>query len=108
MLFVSAPAQAAELVVNGGFESGGFGASWVHGAYQARDYDPAYADHLVLLEQPYSDNYSPLLGFKYTRPRRYAAGFMYCDVTIPANISDAIALHCLPCHLVLADCPVLL
>ena len=83
--------RAGELVDGGGFESGGFAASWVHGGgnYFGRT-NPAWADHDVVLDLPFSGNYSALLGFKYTEQRRNRFGFMYQDVTIPSNISSAV------------------
>jgi hypothetical protein len=89
LLLAAAPAQAAELVVNGDLETGDFGPTWVHGAYRGNDFNPDYADHIVLLDQPYSGNYSALLGFKHTGPRKDTAAFMYCDITIPTNVSEA-------------------
>lgn len=89
LLLAPLPIRAAELVVNGGLETGDFGTAWVHGAYRGNDYNPDYADHIVLPGETYSGNYSALLGFKYTAPRRNSTGFMYCDVTIPAGISGA-------------------
>jgi len=84
-------AGAGELVDGGGFESGGFAAAWVHsgGNYFGRT-NPAWADHDVVLDLPFSGNYSALLGFKYTEQRRNRFGFMYQDVTIPSNISSAV------------------
>jgi uncharacterized repeat protein (TIGR01451 family) len=89
LLLTSLPAQAAELIINGGFETGGFGATWVHGARRGNDYNPAYADHVINPDEPYSGNFSVLLGFKHTEPRRNATAFIYHDVTIPSNISEA-------------------
>ncbi len=82
-------ASAGEVVVNGGFETGDFGPSWIHGAYRGGTSNPANADHIVVLDLPYSGNYSALLGFKYTVQRRNWHAYMYQDVTIPANISRA-------------------
>ena len=83
-------AQAGEAVVNGTFESGSFGGSWVHnGANSAGSTNPSWADHTVALDMPYGGSYSALLGFKYTTQRANRNGFMYQTVTIPADISSA-------------------
>jgi uncharacterized repeat protein (TIGR01451 family) len=84
-----APSFAGETVTNGDFETGDFGAEWVHGAYRGNNNNPANADHVVVLDLPYSGNYSALLGFKYTDQRRDWHAYMYQDVTVPANISRA-------------------
>lgn len=82
--------SAAELVVNGGFEAGDFSGGWVDGAGNVMGpLNPSWADHAVLLEMPYSGNYSALLGFKYTEPQQHRYGFMYYDVAIPSDISSA-------------------
>ncbi|MFQ5510228.1 MAG: hypothetical protein ACE5EO_00110 [Candidatus Krumholzibacteriia bacterium] len=86
---VGGPALAAELVINGTFETGDFGASWVHGAFRGANTNPNNADHVVVPDLPYAGSYSALLGFKYTPQRRDAAGYMYQEVTIPGNISSA-------------------
>jgi uncharacterized repeat protein (TIGR01451 family) len=83
------PVGAGEVVTNGGFESGDFGPTWVHGAYFGGTNNPNNADHVVVLDLPYSGNYSALLGFKYTPQLRNWHAFMYQDVTIPPNISSA-------------------
>jgi uncharacterized repeat protein (TIGR01451 family) len=83
------PTLAGEVVVNGGFEDGDFGSAWVHGAYQGGNNNPNNADHIVVLDLPYSGNYSALLGFKYTPQLRDWHAYMYQDVVIPANISRA-------------------
>ncbi len=83
-------ASAGELIVNGSFETGSFNGGWVHGAGNTSgQYNPAWADHAVVLDCPYSGNYSALLGFKYTTQAAGRFGFMYQDVTIPSNISKA-------------------
>lgn len=87
---VSHKATAGELIQNGGFEAGDFGSAWVHGAGNLFGlYNPAWADHVVVLDLPYSGSYSALLGFKYTAQRRNRFGFMYQDVAIPSNVSSA-------------------
>ncbi len=83
------PARAGELIVNGGFETGSFGASWVNGARINNAQNTNAADHLVTLDLPYSGSYSALLGFKYVTQVTSAYGYMYQDVTIPAGISRA-------------------
>jgi uncharacterized repeat protein (TIGR01451 family) len=84
----SAP-RAGELVQNGGFETGGF-TGWIHGAGNTSgNTNPSWADHLVVLDCPFSGSYSALLGFKYTNPRANRFGYMYQDVSIPSNISRA-------------------
>lgn len=89
-LIASGPAEAAELVLGGGFESGGFDAAWTHGAANVSGpTNPTWADHLVTLDLPYSGNYSALLGFKYARPQRRRYGFMEQDVAIPALVTGA-------------------
>ncbi|HXV15066.1 MAG TPA: hypothetical protein VEC56_12740 [Candidatus Krumholzibacteria bacterium] len=82
-------ARAGELIVNGGFEAGGFGTSWVHGARQGNTQNPALADHVVALDLPYAGNYSALLGFKYVTQGTNRYGYMYQDVAIPAGVSAA-------------------
>jgi len=82
-------ALAGELVVNGGFETGSF-TGWTHGAGRLPNTNNStYADHAVLLDLPFSGNYSALLGFKYTVQARNRYGYMYQDVAIPTNISQA-------------------
>jgi uncharacterized repeat protein (TIGR01451 family) len=89
-MFMPHSATAAELVVNGGFESGDFSGGWVDGAGSAMGpLNPNWADHLVSLDMPATGNYSALLGFKYTEPQRHRYGFMYYDVTIPTGVSSA-------------------
>ncbi|MEJ2721784.1 MAG: hypothetical protein P8181_11700 [bacterium] len=82
-------ANAGELIQNGGFETGDFGPYWVHGAYRGTNYNPIFADHLVVPDLPHTGSYSARLGFKYSRERKSAVGYMYQDVTIPLNISSA-------------------
>jgi uncharacterized repeat protein (TIGR01451 family) len=43
----------------------------------------------VVLDLPFTGNYSALLGFKYTHPQRRRYAYMYHDITIPANVSAA-------------------
>lgn len=83
------PAFAGELVVNGGFETGTFGASWINGARLVNTNNPNAADHVVTLDLPYTGNYSALLGFKYVTQQTSSYGWMYQDVTLPAGISRA-------------------
>lgn len=89
VVFPAGTATAGELVKNGSFETGDFGPYWVHGAYRKNTYNPMFADHVVAPDMPFSGNYSARLGFKYSRERRSAVGYMYQDVTIPVNISSA-------------------
>jgi uncharacterized repeat protein (TIGR01451 family) len=89
VLLAAAFVHAGELVQNGSFETGSFGTYWTHGAYRGSVYNPALADHIVVPDLPYTGSYSARLGFKYSRERRSAVGFMYQDVAIPANISSA-------------------
>ena len=90
-LIAPRPAAAAELVLNGGFESGGFSGGWVDGAGSVTGpLNPNWADHLVSLDMPATGNYSALLGFKYTEPQQHRYGFMYYDVTIPSGVSSAV------------------
>jgi uncharacterized repeat protein (TIGR01451 family) len=89
-LLQAVPAAAGELVVNGGFETGDFSGGWVDGAGSViGPLNPNWADHLVSLDMPLNGNYSALLGFKYTNPQQHRYGFMYYEVTIPADISRA-------------------
>ncbi|MDH4038713.1 MAG: NEW3 domain-containing protein [Candidatus Krumholzibacteria bacterium] len=88
-LAVPAGAFAGELVVNGGFETGSFGSSWVHGAFRGGNTNPNLADHVVAPDMPYSGNYSALLGFKYTTQTTNAYAYMYQTVAIPAGVSRA-------------------
>ena len=82
--------RGAEAMVNGTFETGSFGASWVHGAANAGGgSNPGWADHLVSLDLPYGGGYSALLGFKYTTPRSNRYGFMYQTVAVPPDVSSA-------------------
>ncbi len=86
----AACACAGEIVSGGDFETGNFMGQWVHGAGNfTGGSNPAWADHAVVLDMPYGGNYSALLGFKYARQRRNRFGFMYQDVTIPADVSSA-------------------
>lgn len=39
--------HAGELVVNGSFDSGSFGAAWVHGAFRGSSNNSNLADHVV-------------------------------------------------------------
>jgi uncharacterized repeat protein (TIGR01451 family) len=89
VLLAAAFASAGELVQNGSFETGDFGPYWVHGAYRGSVYNPSLADHIVVPDLPYTGSYSARLGFKFSRERKSAVGFMYQDVAIPANISSA-------------------
>lgn len=90
LLFLAAGARAGELVKNGGFETGSFGTSWINGAGQLPNTQNAtYADHAVVLDLPFSGNYSALLGFKYTAQRASRYGYMYQDMAIPSNVSRA-------------------
>jgi uncharacterized repeat protein (TIGR01451 family) len=84
-------ARAGELVKNGGFETGSFSGGWVDGAGQlsSGQTNPAWADHLVALDLPFSGDYSALIGFKYAQIRGNRFGFIYQDVAIPANVSRA-------------------
>ncbi|MBU8921694.1 MAG: DUF11 domain-containing protein [Bacteroidales bacterium] len=82
--------SAGELIVGGTFETGSFTSEWVHsGGNNNGGTNDSWADHMVALDLPYAGNYSALLGFKYTTQRRNRHGFMYHDVTIPANVSAA-------------------
>lgn len=87
-LAAAAP-HAGELVVNGGFETGTFGTSWVHGAFRGTTNNPAFADHSVEPDMPYTGNYSALLGFKYVAQVTSTSAYMYQTVTIPAGVSSA-------------------
>ncbi|MCX5754065.1 MAG: hypothetical protein NTW97_10570 [Candidatus Krumholzibacteria bacterium] len=81
--------RAGEVVQNGGFESGSF-TGWTHGAGNTGgQYNNAWADHAVVLDNPFAGSYSALLGFKYTAQRANRFGYMYQDVAIPTNISRA-------------------
>lgn len=80
------PSLAGEVVVNGGFETGDFGPAWVHGANRGGNNNPNNADHVVVLDLPYSGSYCALLGFKYTPQRRNWHAYMYQDVAIPPNV----------------------
>jgi len=84
------PADSGERLSGGGFESGSFSAGWVHNAGNlSGNTNPSWADHIVVPDLPYSGNYSALLGFKYTEERRNRKGYMYQDITVPADISSA-------------------
>ncbi len=89
VLAFPAAALAGELVQNGSFETGSFGVYWVHGAYRGNQFNPDLADHVVVPDLPFTGSYSARLGFKFSKERKSAAGFMYQDVAIPANISSA-------------------
>ena len=89
LVLLSDIAFAGELIQNGSFETGDFGPYWVHGAFRGTNFNPALADHLVVPDMPYTGSFSARLGFKYSRERKSAVGFMYQDVTIPADISVA-------------------
>jgi uncharacterized repeat protein (TIGR01451 family) len=81
--------RAGEIVVNGGLETGSF-TGWTHGAGNTSgQYNAAWADHAVVLDDPFAGSYSALLGFKYTAQRANRFGYMYQDVAIPTNISRA-------------------
>ncbi|MCK4539452.1 MAG: hypothetical protein KAV42_11705, partial [Candidatus Krumholzibacteria bacterium] len=83
--------SAGELIMGGLFESGGFTSEWTHsGANSLGATNDNWADHAVVLDLPYSGNYSALLGFKYTTQRKNRHGFMYQDITIPADVSSAL------------------
>lgn len=81
--------RAGEIVVNGSFEAGEFGSSWVHGAFRKKNQNPDLADHIVVPDLPYAGNYSALIGFKYSGQGN-ATAYMYQDVVVPANISSAV------------------
>ncbi|MCK4548790.1 MAG: hypothetical protein KAU49_01425, partial [Candidatus Krumholzibacteria bacterium] len=84
-------AGAGETVIEGGFEGGSFGGSWVHGAASVGGtQNPAWADHAVVLDMPYTGTWSALLGYKYAPVRKNRYGYMYQDVTIPAGVSSAV------------------
>jgi hypothetical protein len=91
VLSVLLPSAAAggELIVNGSFDTGAFGPAWVHGAYRGGNTNPGLADHVVVPDLPFSGNYSALVGFKYATQTTNAYGYIYQQVTIPANISGA-------------------
>ncbi len=84
-------ANAGELVQNGGFETGSFSGGWVHGAGSivGGSTDQSFADHIVVLDLPRSGDYSALIGFKYAQPRANYYGYIYQDVAIPTNFSQA-------------------
>jgi uncharacterized repeat protein (TIGR01451 family) len=82
-------AIAGDLVVNGGFESGDFGPAWVHGAIHRNSEQPDKADHAVVLDLPYTGNYSALIGFKHIKQIQVTLAYMCQDVSIPSNISHA-------------------
>jgi len=83
-------AYAGELIINGGFETGGFGPAWQHGAYRGGNTNPNLADHIVAADLPYAGSYSALLGFKYTTQRRNTYGWMSQNVALPAGLSSAV------------------
>jgi uncharacterized repeat protein (TIGR01451 family) len=84
-----AAARAGEIVVNGAFEAGSF-TGWTHGAGSTSGgSNSGWADHAVVLDNPFAGSYSALLGFKYTAQRANRFGYMYQDVAIPTNISRA-------------------
>ena len=81
--------RAGELVQNGTFETGSF-TGWTNGAGNTGgQYNNAWADHAVVLDNPFAGSYSALLGFKYVAQRANRFGYMYQDVAIPTNISRA-------------------
>ncbi len=83
-------AGAGETVIEGGFEGGSFGGSWVHGASAiGGPENSSWADHAVVLDMPYTGTWSALLGYKYAPVRKDRYGYMYQEVTIPADISSA-------------------
>ncbi|MDD4856525.1 MAG: NEW3 domain-containing protein [Candidatus Krumholzibacteria bacterium] len=92
LIFASWPfgdSRAGELVQNGGFEAGAF-TGWVNGAGNTSgQYNSSWADHTVVLDCPFAGSYSALLGFKYTAQRANRFGYMYQDVSVPTNISQA-------------------
>ncbi|UCF04555.1 MAG: hypothetical protein JSV33_11555 [bacterium] len=89
-LCIVVDAHAGELVQDGGFEIGDFHPAWVHGAMNLSGQSQAdWADHAVVLDLPFTGNYSALLGFKYTQPQQRRFAFMYHDITIPTNVSAA-------------------
>ena len=93
ILLAAAAVCGGELIEGGDFETGGFGAAWVHGAGSiSGPLNPDWADHMVVLDLPHGGNYSALLGFKYTHLQQKRYAFMYQDVLIPAAISSA-TLH---------------
>lgn len=83
-------ARAGELVVNGNFETGSFGAAWVNGAFRGATTTSNIADHTVAPDLPYAGNYSALLGFKYATQTTGAHGWMYQQVAIPTGVSSAV------------------
>lgn len=90
ILVAAAGARGGESVEGGDFETGDFTGAWVHGAGSiSGPLNPDWADHMVVLDLPYSGNYSALLGFKYAHLQQKRYAFMYQDVTIPAGISRA-------------------
>ncbi len=90
-LLVPSAVDAGELIQGGGFETGSFVSPWVDGAALSNgQLGPNFADHVVALDLPYSGNWSALIGFKYTAQIGNRYGFIYHDVTIPANISRAV------------------
>ena len=91
ILLVAGSAGAGETVIGGGFEDGSFGGSWVHGAALiGGPQNSSWADHAVVLDMPYTGAWSALLGFKYTPVHKNRYGYMYTEVTIPADISSAV------------------
>ncbi len=93
VLVISAAGSAGsgETVIEGGFEGGSFGAGWVHGAARLNGNENAlWADHDVVLDLPYTGTWSALLGYKYTAVAKDRYGYMYQEVTIPADASSAV------------------
>lgn len=91
LMAASAGTSAGELVLGGGFETGGFDAAWTHGASNmGGNWNPSWADHAVVADLPYTGAWSALLGYKYTSPGRERYGFMYQDVSIPSSASSAV------------------
>jgi len=90
LLTAAGNAAAGETVIEGGFEGGAFGGPWVHGAASVNGtQNSSWADHAVVLDMPYTGTWSALLGYKYTPVRKDRYGYMYTDVTIPADMSSA-------------------
>ena len=91
LMLAAGSAGAGETVIGGGFEDGSFGGSWVHGAAAiGGPQNSSWADHAVVLDMPYTGSWSALLGFKYTPVHKNRYGYMYTEVTIPADISSAV------------------
>jgi uncharacterized repeat protein (TIGR01451 family) len=91
LLAAAGSADSGETVIEGGFESGAFGPGWVHGAARLNGTEnPSFADNDVVLDMPYSGVWSALLGYKYTTVAKDRYGYMYQEVTIPADASSAV------------------